>query len=188
VTLVPVGLDLFTAGLATGLTEWLRAAVETAVGWPGLVVVAVYSFLIAVVLPLPSELVLAAPLELGVGPTTQFVLVVLVSASAKAAGSLVAFHIGQGAKQSGPVLRALERSRFDVVEWSQRRAVALARRWGYLGLALLLSVPFFPDTVSIYAFAILERDYVKFAAATFVGSALRLLLTAGALSGLLHVW
>ncbi len=41
---------------------------------------------------------------------------------------------------------------------------------------MALSVPGFPDTLSIYAFSVLENDYVKFAAATFAGSAGRLLL------------
>jgi membrane protein YqaA with SNARE-associated domain len=176
-------LDVPLTLLATGGFGWLESAVETATGPVGLAIIAVYSFLIAFVLPLPSEVVLAAPLNLGLSRAVDLVLIVLVSALGKALGSVFAFHIGQEAKQSGPVVRWLRRSRFDVVAWSERRTVRLAREYGYAGLALALSVPFFPDTLSIYAFTVLEDDYLKFAAATFAGSVGRLVVTIVLLGG-----
>jgi len=166
-----------TVGAAPELLGWVEAAVETATGWPGLGIIFVYSFLIAFILPGPSEIVLAAPLDLGTSLWGRLALISGVSATGKALGSLVAFHLGQEAKRSGPILRLLRRSRFDVVEWSQRRTVRLARRYGYAGLGLALCVLFFPDTISIYAFAALERDYWRFAAATFFGSLGRLVVT-----------
>ncbi|WP_458185350.1 YqaA family protein [Haladaptatus sp. NG-WS-4] len=168
-----------------GSFGWLAEAVENATGWPGLVLIAIYSFLISFVLPLPSEVVLLAQLEIGLGEVGQYTLIILVSGLGKAAGSVFAFHIGQEAKHSGPVIRALRNSRFNIVEWSEKKTVALARKWGYLGLALALCVPFFPDTLSIYAFSILEEDYAKFAAATFAGSVGRLLLTLGLGAGVI---
>ena len=178
--LAPVA-DALAGGVVLGVLGWLEHAVEAATGWPGLVIIGVYSFLISFVLPLPSEVVLGAPLDLGLGRPAQLGLITVVSGVGKAAGSVFAFHIGQEAKQeAGPVIRYLRRSRFDIVEWSETKTVEIARRWGYVGLALALSVPFFPDTISIYAFSILEEDYVKFAAATFVGSVGRLLVTMGA--------
>jgi membrane protein YqaA with SNARE-associated domain len=155
---------------------WLRSLVETATGWVGLAIIAIYSFLIAVVLPLPSEVVLAAPLDLGLPKWGTLGLIMVVSGVGKAAGSVFAFHIGQEAKESGPVISFLRRSRFDVVEWSENKTVEVAQKWGYAGLAMALCVPGFPDTLSIYAFSVLEEDYVKFAAATFVGSVGRLLV------------
>lgn len=169
--------------LVGSLFPTLRRAVETATGWPGLVIIWLYSFLIAFLLPGPSEVVLLAPLNLGLSFPEQLVVIMIVSGSGKACGSVVAFHIGQEAKQAGPLIRLLRRSRFDIVEWSERTAVQLARRYGYVGLALALSVPFFPDTISIYAFAVLEDDYLKFAAATFAGSVGRLLVTVFVFSG-----
>ncbi|MFC5970677.1 VTT domain-containing protein [Halomarina salina] len=163
--------------LQSGLLEALEVAVETATGPAGLVIIAVYSFLIAIVLPLPSEVVLAAPLNLGLGEWGTLGIIMLVSGLGKAAGSVVALKIGNEAKEYGPITRALQRSRFDVVAWSERRTVEIARKWGYVGLALALCVPFFPDTLSIYAFTVLEEDYPKFAVATFVGSVGRLLVT-----------
>lgn len=162
-------------GIASAFA-WLERTVETATGPFGLAIVWLYSFLVAFALPGVSEVVLYAPLDLGVGRRLTVSAIVLVSAFGKAAGSVFAFHLGQQAKRSGPVTRLLERSPIDVVAWSQRRAVEVVRKWGYAGLALALCVPGFPDTVSIYAFSVLEEDYAKFAVATFVGSAGRLLV------------
>ncbi|MFB6146616.1 MAG: YqaA family protein [Halobacteriaceae archaeon] len=175
------------AALLPALIDAVQHTVETATGWPGLGIIAVYSFLIAFVLPLPSEVVLAAPLDLGIGFWPELVLIMVVSGAGKAAGSVVAFHVGQEVKESGPILRWLERRGIDVQSWSQRQTVRLARRFGYGGLAIALSVPFFPDTMSIYAFSILERDYVKFALATFAGSVGRLLVTVFVLGGAIKI-
>jgi membrane protein YqaA with SNARE-associated domain len=167
--------------------EWLTRLVETATGWGGLAIIFVYSFLIAFALPGVSEVVLLAPLDLGLSTEARLAVIILTSAAGKAAGSVFAFHIGQEAKEAGPIIKALRRSRFDVIGWSERRTVDIARRWGYAGLALALSVPFFPDTLSIYAFAVLEEDYYRFAAATFVGSVGRLLVTLGLSAGVLAI-
>ncbi|QRV17714.1 YqaA family protein [Haloterrigena salifodinae] len=166
----------------------LEAVVETATGWPGMAVIFAYSFLIAFVLPGPSEIVLIAPLDLGLPSWAQLSSVMLVSAIGKAVGSVLAFHIGQEVKQAGPVTRWLRQSRWDVLQWSEKRSVQLAQQYGYGGMAIALSVPFFPDTISIYAFAVLETDYVRFAAATFLGSLGRLLVTAGVFGGLVTVF
>ena len=178
VPVIPLGIFDF---------PWLESAVRQATGPGGLVLIGIYSFLIAFILPLPSEIVLI-PVEtgtfaLGLPNVFEYALVMLASATGKAGGSVFAFHLGQEAKESGPIVRFLRRSRFDLVEWSERQTVELARKYGYVGLALALSVPFFPDTLSIYAFAVLERDYVKFAAATFAGSLGRLLVTIGIFGG-----
>ena len=161
----------------------LADAVRHASGVIGLGIIAVYSFLIAFILPLPSEVVLApvqtGTLALGLPSYAEYAIVMVVSGAGKAAGSVFAFHIGQEAKEAGPVVRFLRNSRFDIVEWSENKTVELARKYGYAGLAMALSVPFFPDTLSIYAFAVLERDYKKFALATFAGSVGRLLVTIG---------
>ncbi|UPW02316.1 VTT domain-containing protein [Halorussus gelatinilyticus] len=171
--LAPALLD----GVALGSFEWLEHVVETTTGWAGLAIIFVYSFLIAFALPGVSEVVLAAPLDLGLSQAGRLALIILVSGVGKAVGSVFAFHIGQEAKESGPVIRFLRQSRFDVIEWSENKTLQLARKWGYLGMALALSVPFFPDTLSIYAFAVLEENYLKFALATFAGSVGRLLVT-----------
>jgi len=191
---VAAGLPEVTAALAAllpvghlhvGVFRALEEAVRAATGPIGLVIIFVYSFLIAFVLPLPSEVVLATPLRLGLGYWVEIGLIILVSGAGKAAGSVLAFGLGQEAKQSGPVIRLLRRSRFNVVSLAERRTVQLAKQYGYAGLAVALCVPGFPDTLSIYAFSVLEEDYVRFALATFVGSAGRLVLFIAVIEGTL---
>lgn len=174
---------LLTPTTLFSAVEGIEALVESATGWPGMGIVFVYSFLIAFVLPGPSEVVLIAPIDLGFGPATQLAGIMLVSATGKAAGSVFAFHIGQEVKQAGPVVRWLRRSRWNIMAWSEKQSVRLARQYGYGGLAIALSVPFFPDTISIYAFSILERDYPRFAIATFIGSLGRLVVTVAVFGG-----
>lgn len=177
-------LFLSECGTATDPTG-LERTVCTATGPLGLLIIAVYSFLIAFVLPLPSEIVLApsGTLRIGLSEPATIAVIIVVSGAGKALGSLFAFYIGQETKEYGPLLSLLDRSRFDILGWSERQTVSIAKKYGYAGLALALCVPFFPDTLSIYAFSILEDDYVKFASATFVGSAGRLIVTIGLAAG-----
>lgn len=184
-SLQSIGLDAF------------RTAVAVASGWSGLGLIFVYSLLIAFILPLPSEIVLCpvgyvcAGNTLALAPIPheiQIVMVIVTSGLGKAIGSIIALMVGHNAAHSGVVIRGLRRLGFHPLEWSQKKMVGLAKKWGYLGMAIGLSVPFFPDTASIYAFAILEDDYLKFAAAAFAGSVGRLLITIGAIEGTLLVF
>lgn len=173
----------------TGVTvPWLRQLLQSSSVIAGLAAVAGYSFLIAFVLPFPSEVVLAAPLGGLLPRWLELASIVVVSGVGKAAGSVLAFRLGHVATRSGPVLRALERAGMNVREWSQRQTVRLVKRYGYAGLAIALSVPFFPDTVSIYAFSVVGEDQTKFAIATFVGSVLRLLVTLVVVKGAIVLW
>lgn len=174
--------------LVLAFFDWLlslaESAVATATGWPGLGIVFVYSFVLGfAVLPLPSELVLFAPLDLGLSKTARLVLIMLVSGIGKAIGSVLVLWISVSVRESDPVQKAIESSRFRFHEWSRRVSVRMAKRYGYIGMALVLSVPFFPDTASVYAFSVLEDDYLKFSVAAFVGSVGRLLTVALFLEG-----
>lgn len=173
----------------------LEAAIRTASGWSGVFLIFVYSVLISFALPLPSEVVLCPvgyvcagnTLALGFPIEVQLAIVIVASGVGKAIGSVFALAIGHNASRSGIVIRTLRRFGFQPKEWSQKQMVRLVKKWGYMGMALGLSVPFFPDTLSLYAFAILEDDYVKFAAAAFAGSVGRLLVTIGLIEGTLFV-
>src|SRR6056297_3180195 len=81
--LAPVA-DALAGGVVLGVLGWLKHAVEAATGWPGLVIIGVYSFLISFVLPLPSEVVLGAPLDLGLGRPAQLGLITVVSGVGRA--------------------------------------------------------------------------------------------------------
>ena len=184
VTIAPVTLDVIAPASAAGIDAGLRTAIDTATGPVGLAFIFVYSFLIAFALPGVSEVVLFADLTIEPG-WVQTGAIILTSGVGKMIGSVIAFHVGKEAKEAGPVTRMLRRSRFDVIEWSERQTVAIAQKYGYLGLAVALCVPGFPDTLSVYAFAVLEESYVKFALATFVGSIGRLVITLALLEGVI---
>ncbi|MFB6112701.1 MAG: YqaA family protein [Halodesulfurarchaeum sp.] len=185
---------MFIEGLhALGLSAF-RTAVEVASGPSGVGLIFVYSFLIAFVLPLPSEIVLCpvgyvcAGNTLNLAPLPiemQVLVVVVVSGLGKALGSVIALLLGHSAAHSGVVIRTLRWLGFQPMEWSRRRMVSIAQEYGYVGMAIVLSVPFFPDTLSIYAFSVLESDYRKFAMAAFAGSVGRLSVTIAAIEGIL---
>jgi membrane protein YqaA with SNARE-associated domain len=183
---------VFAAPLAVELAfgPWadpVRDAITTATGLPGLGIIWVYSFLIAFILPMPSEIVLAAPLSFGLPGWATTALIVLASGAGKATGSVVALALGYRATHSGPVIRLVERLPWDVMGWTERRSIEIAEEYGYVGLALALSVPGFPDTLSIYAFTVLPQNYARFALATFAGSVGRLLVTIGAYQVLIRL-
>ncbi|MFW5919989.1 MAG: hypothetical protein ACOCSF_07345, partial [Halanaeroarchaeum sp.] len=149
---------MFLEALQTIGLDAFRVAVQVASGPSGLGLIFVYSLLIAFILPLPSEIVLCPVGYICAGNTlalhplpmeVQVLIVILVSGIGKAIGSVIALLVGYKASHSGPVIRGLRRMGFRPMEWSQQRLVSLVQRWGYLGMAVGLSIPFFPDTLSI---------------------------------------
>ncbi|WP_232701538.1 hypothetical protein [Halobacterium wangiae] len=169
----------------------IEALVATANGPAGLLFIFVYSVLVAFVLPLPGELVLlpAPQMELGVPTALTIGVVVLVSAAGKAVGSLAAFRIGRGAVSAGPSQWFLQR--FAPKSGAPRGSgpvLSFVRRYEYVGLAVLLSIPLMPDTVVIYAFSVLNTDDERrLVIAAFVGTVGRLLVTLAVVTGALAV-
>lgn len=157
--------------------EMLEVFIHEVTGPLGLLVAAVYSLLVAVVLPFPGELVLAIPLDLGLDPLTELALLVVASSVGKAGGSLVALRVGNGARTG--VFEKLFGRLPTVVSLQQTRLTDVMTRYGYLGLGVGLAIPFLPDTAIIYAFGVLEMNAAKFALAAFFGTVVRLLAVAG---------
>lgn len=170
--------------------EAVSVLVETATGLGGLALIFAYSVLVAFALPLPGELVLlpAPRMALGVSPTVSVAVVVLVSAVGKAIGSVWALRVGQSAVRARPTRWLLLRA---VPGYGQRerdgRLRAFLRRYGYVGLAALLSVPLLPDTAVVYAFSVVNDDERRFALAAFVGTVVRLVVTLALATGVLAV-
>lgn len=168
----------------------IEVLVETATGPEGLVVVFVYSVLVAAVLPLPAELVLlpAPTMELGLSTPASVGVVVLVSAAGKALGSVLALRIGRGAVNARPS-RWLRDRAFPGAgrAASDGRLTRFVRRYGYLGMAIVLAVPLVPDTAVVYAFAVVDADERWFAVAAFLGTVGRLLVTLALAVGVLSV-
>lgn len=195
-------------GLASAPLATLESAVQSllhgATGPEGLALVFLYSFLCAVLLPLPGELVLAVPLRLGWSPEGELAAVIAVASAAKAVGALATLAVARGAVTAGPVARFLEavprpsppRSLSSAPSGAgggggsglSGRLAGVANRYGYVGLAGALSVPFAPDTAILYAFSVVDVRRPSFAAAAFVGTTLRLAIVAGAASALLALF
>ncbi|WP_255151166.1 YqaA family protein [Halorarius halobius] len=165
--------------------EPIETLVRTATGPAGLVVVFVYSFLVAFVLPLPGEIVLAAPLRLGLSYPVTLAVIVLVSSVGKALGSVVALHVSRSVTEFAALQRITARLP-GLPRFMELRG--FVQRHGYVGLALTLCVPLLPDTTSVYAFSVLDPDYRKFAVAAFVGNLGRLLVTLLVVGGLLSLF
>lgn len=151
-----------------------------------LALVFVYAVVVAVFLPFPAEVVLVVPLVLPFSPVLSFALVILIAASGKAAGSLVALRIGYGVSHSDRVVRLYERiPRYE--RFKRQTLTDFVRRYQYLGLAIALSIPFLPDTAPIYAFSVLDNNPSLFAVAAFVGTIVRLLLILSLAAGIITI-
>lgn len=165
----------------------LDALVRSASGPLGLLVVFVFSFLCAVALPLPSELVLLAPINLGLPGWGDLAVLVVVASAGKAAGGVVALKVSRRAASTNRFAAITGRFRFGPVVAVEAAIGGVVRRYGVLGLVTTLSIPGAPDTAAIYAFSVGHDDPVEFAAAAFVGTVVRLLIVAGLAAGVLAV-
>lgn len=166
----------------------IEAVVESATGPAGLGLIFVYSVLVAFILPLPGELVLlpAPQLAIGLSQPATIGVVVLVSAGGKAVGSVWALRIGQGALNARPAQWLLHWL-FPGYGTGDRDGLLrrFVRRYEYVGLAVLLSIPLMPDTAVVYAFSVLDSDERYFAISAFVGTIARLVITLALAAGVL---
>jgi membrane protein YqaA with SNARE-associated domain len=144
---------LVAFGLLYALLPPFRAAVDGGLCWALgeprvlLPVLFLYSILIAVVLPIPVELVLINP---AFSDPAFFAAAALTIGAGKAVGAFLIFHLGVNLE--GGIRRWSERLRFFALlvrfcEW-------LVRKTNYVGLYLLLSIPFMTDTAILYIYAL----------------------------------
>ena len=111
-----------------------------------------YSILVAIILPIPIELALLPPLL-----TRQFGLfawAALAVAAGKTVGAWLIFRVG---------LRVEKSIRFwsDRYSWARRIIAGLSKfveKTGYIGLYVLLSIPFMSDTVPIYLYSLFNEE------------------------------
>lgn len=138
-------------------------------------IVFLYAVVVAAFLPFPTEAVLVVPVVLPSPWYVSFPLVILAAATGKAVGSLIALRIGYGASRSGPVVRFFERIP-QYKRFKHETLVTFVHRYRYLGFGIAISVPFLPETTTIYAFSVLDNKPVWFAATAFVATITRLLI------------
>ncbi len=137
-----------------------------------------YAILIAVILPIPIELSLVAPIIdqqwgylVGIG---------IALAAGKTVGAWLIFVLGVRVENS--IRWWSEKWRF--AKWFVDKADLFVQKTGYLGLYLLLSIPLMSDTIPIYLYSLfnkegktLERNL--FLAANFFAALNRVAILAG---------
>jgi uncharacterized membrane protein YdjX (TVP38/TMEM64 family) len=98
----------------------------------------------------------------------------------KIVGSYLVFFLGDRMKNTDRFQRLVHRYRFlqTIMRWSEK----LVRRYGVFAVFLLLCIPGFPDTVSLYLFAVVGQRPVLFSLAAGAATAVRFSLV------ILGVW
>ncbi len=131
----------------------------------GLLLVFLYEVGAAVILPTPAELPLATYKWLPLG------WMVLFAVAGKTIGSYLVFFLGDRLKNTQRFQRWVDRYRplQTLMRWSER----FVRRYGVVAVFLLLCIPGFPDTVSLYLFAIIGQRPVLFSLAAGAATAVR---------------
>ncbi len=108
----------------------------------------VFSILAAVVLPIPIESALVFT------PSGVPILVAaLVLGLGKGVGAMAVFVIGAKIEKA-----ILSFKRFGWFRWLLNKSEAFVRRFGYLALYLIMSVPFMSDTIPLYVFSLLNKE------------------------------
>ena len=131
-----------------------------------------FSILVAIILPIPIEIVLLAPiLEERWGYVGG---VVLAMAAGKTVGAWLIFYLGLRVEDN--IRRFSERYKFmaRLVKWCER----FVRRTNYVGLYVLLSIPLMSDTIPIYLYALFNEegkalDRTAFLVANFLAACTR---------------
>lgn len=132
----------------------------------GLLVIFLYEVGTAVVLPTPSEIPMLGYNYIPLG------WIFLFAVLGKIVGSYIVFWAGDWAKETTRFKRFIDKHYWarKFFEASER----LVRRYGVFAVFVLLSVPGFPDTVSLYLFAIVGRRPIVFSIASGLGTAVRM--------------
>ena len=119
--------------------------------WLYLLIAFTYAVLVALVLPIPIEIALLAPLiERNWGYLTSIAIAI---AAGKTVGAWLIFWLGLNLE--GSVRKWSDR--WSVARWFVARAERLVGKTGYTGLYLLLSVPMMSDTIPIYVYSLFNE-------------------------------
>ena len=132
----------------------------------GLLLIFLYEVGAAVILPTPSEIPM-----LGYN-YIPLVWIFVFAVLGKMVGAYIVFLAGDRAKGTARFQRFLDRH-----YWAKRffdLSERFVRRYGVLAVFVLLSIPGFPDTVSLYLFAIVGNRPVLFSIASGLGTAVRM--------------
>ncbi len=133
-----------------------------------LLLIFLYEVGTTVILPTPSEIPVLGYTRIPIGWIFAFAV------AGKIVGSYLVFFLGDRLKGTARFQRLALRNRWvrAVMTWSER----FVHRYGVFAVFVLLSIPGFPDTVSLYLFALVSKRPVVFALAAGLGTAVRMIL------------
>ena len=124
----------------------------------------VYAILIALILPIPIELSLIAPIvnrEWG-----YLAAIALALAAGKTVGAWLIFVLG--VRVENTIRWWSEKWRF--AKWFVEKADLFVQKTGYLGLYLLLSIPLMSDTIPIYLYSLFNKEGKSLERNLFLGA------------------
>lgn len=145
----------------------------------GLLLIFLYEFGAAVILPTPSELPVLGYSWIPIGWIFVFAV------AGKAVGAYVLFRLGHRLQGAERFQRWVESHPWlhRVLGWSER----FVDRYGVFAIFVLMSIPGFPDTVSLYLFALVADRPWLFALASGLGTAVRMGLFLAGFHGIVSI-
>ena len=124
----------------------------------------VYAILIALILPIPIELSLIAPI---VNHDWGYLAsIALALAAGKTVGAWLIFVLGVRVETT--IRWWSEKWRF--AKWFVDKADLFVQKTGYLGLYLLLSIPLMSDTIPIYLYSLFNKEGKSLERNLFLGA------------------
>jgi membrane protein YqaA with SNARE-associated domain len=111
-----------------------------------------FSILVAVILPIPIEVVLLAPIVYG--QWAYLGSVVLAMAAGKTVGAWLVFYLGVHIEDNIRHWSEKYRIADRFVKWCER----FVRKTNYVGLYVLLSIPLMSDTIPLYVYSLFNEE------------------------------
>ncbi len=110
----------------------------------------IFTILATVILPIPVEVGLL------LSPSTPYFILALVLGAGKAVGSVIVY--GLGGKVGEPVRRWS--AKYRVINAIVLGMEWIVRKFRYIGLYILLSIPLMTDTIPVYLFSLFNEKGV----------------------------
>lgn len=107
----------------------------------------IYVILAAIILPIPVEIGLFNPLFNPIG-------LILILGLGKGVGAFIVFHIGSGLRRTmkrWSIETTLTKRIIDACE-------RFVKRYGYIGLFVIMSIPLMVDSITLYLFSLLNSQ------------------------------
>ncbi len=146
------------------ISQPLYSAIMYALG--ALLLIFLYEVGAAVILPTPSEIPVFGYTWIPLGWIFAFAV------AGKTVGSYLIFFLGDRMKETDRFQRYAQRHR--CIRWVLDVSERFVRRYGVFAVFVLLSIPGFPDTISLYLFALVGNRPVLFSLASGLGTAVRM--------------